>query len=66
MAENAATNGVEFRFNTEVRDIVKKDGGFELVTNNGAISTKCVVNAAGVYSDVFHNMMSSKKIHITW
>lgn len=25
MAENAATNGVEFRFNTEVRDIVKKD-----------------------------------------
>ena len=24
MAENAATNGVEFRFNTEVRDIVKK------------------------------------------
>ena len=65
MAENAATNGVEFRFNTEVRDIVKKDGGFELVTNNGAISTKCVVNAAGVYSDVFHNMMSSKKIHIT-
>ena len=65
MAENAATNGVEFRFNTEVRDIVKKDGGFELVTNNGAISTKCVVNAAGVYADVFHNMMSSKKIHIT-
>lgn len=65
MAENAATNGVEFRFNTEVRNIVKKDGSFELVTNNGTISTKCVVNAAGVYSDVFHNMMSSKKIHIT-
>ena len=65
MAENAATNGVEFRFNTEVRNIVKKDGSFELVTNNGTIATKCVVNAAGVYSDVFHNMMSSKKIHIT-
>mgnify|MGYP002650769520 CR=1 FL=1 len=65
MAENAATNGVEFRFNTEVRDIVKKDGGFELVTNNGAISTKCVVNAAGVYADVFHNLVSNKKIHIT-
>ena len=49
MAENAATNGVEFRFNTEVRDIVKKDGGFELVTNNGAISTKCVVNGCNNY-----------------
>jgi len=65
MAENASVNGVEFRFNTEVKNIVKKDGGFDLVTNNGTISTKCVVNAAGLYSDVFHNMMCEKKIHIT-
>ncbi|MCI8326542.1 MAG: NAD(P)/FAD-dependent oxidoreductase, partial [Lachnospiraceae bacterium] len=65
LAENANTNGIEFRFNTEVRKIVKKDGSFELVTNNGNIVTKCVVNAAGLYADVFHNMMSEKKIHIT-
>ena len=27
--------------------------------------TKVIVNAAGVYADVFHNMVSEKKIHIT-
>ena len=27
--------------------------------------TRAVVNAAGVYADVFHNMVSEKKIHIT-
>ncbi len=65
MAENAYTNGVEFRFNTEVRNIKKADKGYELITNNGTIRTKCVVNAAGVYADKFHNMVSANKIHIT-
>ena len=65
LAENAATNGVEFRFNTEVTDICRKDDGYQLSTNRGYILTRCVVNAAGVYADVFHNMVSSKKIHIT-
>lgn len=64
LAENAATNGVEFRFNTEVTDICRKDDGYQLSTNRGYILTRCVVNAAGVYADVFHNMVSSKKIHI--
>ena len=27
--------------------------------------SRCVVNAAGVYADKFHNMMSAEKIHIT-
>ncbi len=65
MAENANTNGVEFCFNTEVQDIKKIEGGWELVTNNGTFQTRYVVNAAGVYADKFHNMVSEKKIHIT-
>lgn len=65
MAENAATNGVEFKFNTEVKNIAKCDEGWVLTTNDGEIKTKCVVNAAGVYADVFHNMVSERKIHIT-
>ena len=65
MAENAFDNGVEFRFNTKVSNIRKIKGGYELVTNNGSIRTKCVVNAAGVYADKFHNMVSADKIHIT-
>lgn len=65
LAENAYTNGIEFRFNTEVQNIRKIDGGYELCTNQGTFRTKYVVNAAGVYADKFHNMVSEKKIHIT-
>ncbi len=65
LAENACENGVEFRFNTAVRNIIKTDGGFELQTSRGVFRTRCVVNAAGVYADEFHNMVSEKKIHIT-
>ena len=64
-AENAAENGVEFKFYTEVRDIEKKEGGFVLKTNRGDIETRVVVNAAGVYADRFHNMFAEEKIHIT-
>ncbi len=64
LAENAYTNGVEFRFNTEVREIKGSDGAFTVVTNNGDFETKTVVNAAGVYADVFHNAVSEKKINI--
>ena len=65
LAENACTNGVEFRFNTEVLDIRKTENGYEIHTNRGMFQAKCVVNAAGVYADKLHNMVSKKKIHIT-
>lgn len=65
LAENACENGVEFRLGTEVENIVKIDGGYELHTNHGNFQTRYVVNAAGVYADRFHNMVSRKKIHIT-
>lgn len=65
LAENACENGVEFRLGTEVENIVKIDGGYELLTNQGNFQTRYVVNAAGVYADRFHNMVSRKKIHIT-
>ena len=64
-AENAATNGVEFKFDTEVTGLEKKDGNWVVKTNQGDIETKYVVNAAGVYADKFHNMVSDKKLHIT-
>lgn len=65
LAENACENGVEFRFDTEVQEIVKLENGFELRTNSGTFQARCVVNAAGVYADQFHNMVSGEKIHIT-
>lgn len=66
LAENACENGVEFRFDTEVEKIDKMEkGGFHLRTNRGDIEAKVVVNAAGVYADLLHNMVSKKKIRIT-
>ncbi|RDU24309.1 NAD(P)/FAD-dependent oxidoreductase [Anaerosacchariphilus polymeriproducens] len=65
LAENAYTNGVEFKFNTKVRNIFKKNDRWAVETNRGMIETQYVVNAAGVYADLFHNKVSEKKIHIT-
>lgn len=65
MAENAAGNGVAFQFDTEVLNILKLPDGYQLETNGGTLQTRCVVNAAGVYADKFHNMVSARKIHIT-
>lgn len=65
LAENANVNGVEFKFNTEVTDIKKVDDHFEIQTNNGVYEAKYIVNAAGVYADKLHNMVSENKMHIT-
>ena len=51
MAENAYANGVEFKFDTEVRELKPIDKGWEIHTNNGVFQTQYVVNAAGVYAD---------------
>ena len=65
-AENAASNGAEFRFLTEVTGIDKTPDGYLLCTDTGTISTRAVVNCAGLYADVFHNMVCpDKPIHIT-
>lgn len=65
LAENAYNNGVEFKFDTEVLEIEKVDAGFVVKTNQGDFTTDYIINAAGVYADKFHNMVSEKKINIT-
>ena len=65
LAENAFENGVEFYFDTAVEQIEKTEGGYRIHAEEKIYETRCVVNAAGVYADVFHNMVSAKKIHIT-
>ena len=79
LAENACTNGVSFFLNTEVTSIEKTAEGFHISVKNtakadphaaqapasGVIEARTVVNAAGVYADVFHNMVSESKLHIT-
>ena len=64
LAENAAVNGIEFKLNSEVTEIRKTQNGYVIVTNKGEFETKAVVNAAGVYADQLHNMVSDEKLEI--
>lgn len=65
LAENACTNGVEFHLNTEVLGIEKLADTYRLKTNQGNFETSLVVNAAGVYADEIHNMVSEHRMKIT-
>ena len=76
LAESACTNGADFHLLTEVTDVRKTDDGFEIDAikrdefeddkdENVSFSAKVVVNAAGVYADRFHNMMTDDKLTIT-
>lgn len=65
MAENANVNGAEFKFGCEVEEIKKLEEGYQIKTSQGIFETKAVVNAAGVYGDVFNNMVSNRKLSIT-
>lgn len=65
LAEHAAINGVEFRFNTSVTRILRDDeGGWAIDAGGERLHARCVVNAAGVYADEIHNMVSAQKIQI--
>ena len=65
LAENANANGVDFRFNTKVTGFTRGEEGWTVHTEQGDFRTRYVVNAAGVYADVLHNMVSARKLHIT-
>lgn len=64
-AENACANGTNFHFNTEVKNITRRQNIWEIETTKGIFEAGCIINATGVYADKFHNMVSEKKIHIT-
>lgn len=64
LAENAAANGCEFRFDTEVRRIRREDDHFLLETNRGTLESRVVIAAAGVYGDALHNQLCETKLTI--
>ncbi len=67
-AENAFENGAQFLFNTAVQEILPGTApeSWRVVTASGeTFETRCIVNAAGVYADELHNMVSAQKLCIT-
>ena len=65
LAENAFENGAEFRLGCNVTDIRKTDSGYTVLTDKGELEAKAVVNAAGVYADKLHAMVSTQPLKIT-
>ena len=49
--ENAAANGVAFRFREEVLSLRRADGGFLVETVRGSYAAKAVLNCAGAMAD---------------
>lgn len=64
LAENAYTNGVDFKFNCEVLDVVKDKDEFIVKTSLEDIKGRLIINAAGVNADIINNMVSENKINI--
>ena len=48
-----------------MKQIERDAKGWKITTGRGEYNAKCIVNAAGVYADKIHNMVSEKKLHIT-
>ena len=65
LAENAAANGTEFRFDTQVQHIHRQGDHFVVDTSRGPLESRAVVNAAGVWGDVLHNQLCADPLHIT-
>ena len=65
LAENAATNGVQFRFDCGVADVLTESGKVcGVVTNQGIIQAKYVINCAGVYADEISAMAGDESFTI--
>lgn len=65
LAENAITNGVEIRLQSEVRSLEKRDGLFYLSTGADTVTARFVVNCAGIYSDRISAMLGLRGYKIT-
>ena len=66
LAEAANVNGVEFRFDTCVTGVSRdQDGLWHVSTTTGDVTSRVVVNAAGVHADDLHNLVSDDHLTIT-
>ena len=53
---------VDLKLSNEVQSITKEDGIFIVSTNKDQYQCKYIINAAGVYSDVVHEMIGKKSL----
>lgn len=57
LAENAAQNGVEFRFGTAVTDLGKTTDGYRIMAGRQVFTGRWLVNCAGMYSTKISDLL---------
>ena len=63
LADDAALNGVQFRFDEEVTSVSRDpDGFFTVNTNRSALRCRVLVNCAGASGADIHNRLSARKL----
>lgn len=60
-AYTAKTNGVDFYFDSPVKDITKKDNLFEVVAGDKTFTSDYVINCAGVHADDIFKLVLKEK-----
>ncbi len=67
LADDAALNGVSFRFNETVLSVSRlSDGRFSVETKAGSYLCNALVNCAGTAGADIHNMLSSDKLSMIY
>ena len=65
LADDAALNGVSFRFNEQVGPVKRLDDGtFSVLTQNNEYSCRALITCAGSFAADIHNQLSTDKISI--
>lgn len=64
MADDAALNGVEFRFGEDARSVAPDESGAGWIVDTGSSRYQCraVINCAGAFGAELHNMISPEKL----
>jgi len=65
LAETAVKNGTQVKLNCTVTGIDIIGGGYKVITTQGTIETRAIINAAGLYADDIHNMVAEQVFTIT-
>lgn len=62
--KDALSRGVQFFFNSLVKSIVAREGGYSVFTVDGEFYFKCLINATGLYADDVARMAGINKYKI--
>ena len=64
LADDAALNGVEFRFNQDVASVSCEAGGFTVRTAADVFTCRVLVNCAGASGADLHNMLTGDQLNM--